>query len=158
MQIRRVGALEADELTRIAFASKRHWKYPESWLAAWEKDLTITPDFVFWNDVFAATVSDEIIGFYALVSEYGKFRLEHLWIKPEFIGGGAGRKLLRHAVNRAIESYAESIEIVSDPNAEEFYEKMGAKRIGEEITEIEGELRILPRLRIETKLYSEQPV
>jgi ribosomal protein S18 acetylase RimI-like enzyme len=151
MQIRRARALEADELTRIARASKSYWKYPESWLAAWENDLTVTPDFVFWNEVFAATAGDEIIGFYALVSEDGQFRLEHLWIKPEFIGGGIGRELLRHAVNLAITLNAEAIEIVSDPHAAEFYEKMGARRVGEEITEIDGRPRILPRLRIATK-------
>jgi RimJ/RimL family protein N-acetyltransferase len=151
MNIRRAGALEAEQLTRVALASKNYWKYPDSWIAEWRESLTITPDFVFWNDVFAATIGEKIIGFYALVAEKGKFRLEHFWIEPEFIGKGIGRCLLRHAVRRAIELDAKTIEIVSDPNAEKFYKKAGATRIGEEITEIKGERRILPRLEIKTK-------
>lgn len=155
INIRRVGALEAQELTRVALASKNYWKYPESWIAAWREDLTITPEFVFWNDVFAATIDDEIAGFYALVSEKGKFQLEHFWIEPEFIGSGIGRRLLYHAVERAGCLNAESIEIVSDPHAEDFYKKAGAKRVGEEISEIAGERRILPRLEIKTNSISQ---
>lgn len=151
MNIRRAGALEAEELTRVALASTSYWKYPESWISAWRESLTITPDFVFWNDVFAAMIDDKIVGFYALVSEKGKIRLEHLWIEPKFIGNGVGGSLLRHAIKRACSLNAESIEIVSDPNAEEFYKKAGARRVSEEITEIEGEQRILPRLEIKTK-------
>jgi ribosomal protein S18 acetylase RimI-like enzyme len=150
INIRRAGASDAEQLTRLARASKKHWKYPASWLAARREDLVITPDFVFWNDVFAATIDGVIVGFYALVSEKGRSRLEHLWIEPEFTGQEIGRRLLRHAVWRAFESNAESIEIVSDPHAEEFYKKAGATRIGEEVAEIECERRILPRLEIKT--------
>ena len=151
MEIRRVHPLEAGKLTGIAQESKRHWKYPETWLAAWTNALTITSDFIFWNEVFAAVDADAMLGFYALTSKRRKFYLEHLWIRPAQIGNGVGSRLFKHAVNRAAESNAETIEIVSDPNAEEFYRKMGARRVGEEITQIEGVKRVLPRLLIEVK-------
>lgn len=156
MELRRAKALEAEELTRIAQESKRFWKYPEQWISLWKEALTVTPDFVFWNDVFIATNEDESLGFYALVNNKERLILEHLWVKPKYIGKGIGRKLLRHAVNRAIALNATSIEIVSDPNAEDFYKKMGAKRIGEEITFMEGMERVLPRLQIDVEAFSEQ--
>lgn len=149
MEIRRVHPLEAEQLTSIAQESKRYWKYPEESLAAWADALTITPDFIFWNEVFAAVDADAMLGFYALSSKRRKFNLEHLWIRPAHIGEGVGSRLLKHAVDFAVESRAEIIEIVSDPNAEDFYRKMGARRVGEEITRIEGVKRVLPRLRIE---------
>lgn len=34
---------EASILTDIAFAAKRHWGYPEAWIAQWRSALTITP-------------------------------------------------------------------------------------------------------------------
>lgn len=149
MEIRRVHPLEAEQLTVIAQESKRHWKYPKEWLATWADALTITPDFIFWNDVFAAVDGDTMLGFYGLTSRRRKFNLEHLWIRPAHIGKGVGSRLLKHAVKLAAESNAEAVEIVSDPNAEEFYRKMGARRVGEEITEIYGVKRALPRFRIE---------
>lgn len=75
--------------------------------------------------------------------------LEHLWVSPELIGTGVGRKLFAHAVDEAIYLNAKSIDIESDPNAEEFYKRMGAKRIGENVTQVEETKRILPRLRVD---------
>jgi GNAT superfamily N-acetyltransferase len=75
--------------------------------------------------------------------------LEHLWVSPEHIGTGVGRKLFAHAVDKAISLNAKSIDIESDPNAEEFYKRMGAKRIGENVTQVEETKRILPRLRVD---------
>jgi GNAT superfamily N-acetyltransferase len=151
MEIKRARAAEAERLTRIAHDSKRHWKYPEQWIAQWQEALTITPDFISRNDVFAALVEGEIIGFYALATEPDRLVLEHLWIAPEYIGRGAGRRLLRHALARAAELKAAAVEIVSDPHAESFYTKMGAVKIGEEVTDLNGAPRILPRLRIEVE-------
>jgi len=42
-----------------------------------------------------------------------------------------------------------ALELSADPNAEGFYQRMGATRIGEVRSEIEGQARVLPRMRIE---------
>jgi hypothetical protein len=49
-----------------------------------------------------------------------------------------------------------SVEISSDPNAEGFYKKMGAYRVGESTSELDGEPRILPRLSIEPRDSSDK--
>jgi hypothetical protein len=41
------------------------------------------------------------------------------------------------------------LELSADPNAEGFYQRMGARRIGEVPAEMEGQPRILPRMSIE---------
>ena len=44
--VRRAFGSEAPVLTRVARAAKRHWKYPEAWIARWRDALTVTPAFV----------------------------------------------------------------------------------------------------------------
>ncbi len=72
--------------------------------------------------------------------------MEHLWVVPNAMGQGVGRALFRHAVERAKALGVDAIEIECDPNAEGFYERMGGRRVGGNVTEMEGEQRILPVL------------
>jgi len=39
-----------------------------------------------------------------------------------------------------------SLKIESDPNAEDFYQRMGARHVGASVTELEGQRRELPVL------------
>jgi len=149
MLIRRVNVEEAATLTEIALAAKRHWNYPERWIELWREDLTITPEFIERHEVFVAIQQNKPIGFYALVISGGRTELDHLWVLPERIGKGIGRRLLAHALDRAAALNVATIEIVSDPNAESFYLKAGAVRIGEVFSIIEGQKRLLPRLAID---------
>lgn len=136
-------------LTEIALAAKRVWGYPESLIEIWRRDLTITPDFIRKNEVYAAIEQDRPVGFYALIFSADKTELDHLWVLPELIGKGLGRQLLEHAIGRVAANGGRNLEIVSDPNAVGFYLKAGAKRIGEFISETVGGERRLPRLKIE---------
>src|SRR5256885_3783319 len=101
MQILRAKPEDAATLTEIAFAAKRHWGYPEHWLESWSNVLTILPQFIASHEAFAAHVDGQVVGFYALVSQLDKTSLEHLWVRPEFMGRGIGRALFNHAVERA---------------------------------------------------------
>ena len=57
---------EAEKLTKIAFASKRHWPYPEAWIELWFEELTISKEYIQLNAVFCASVANEVAGWYAL--------------------------------------------------------------------------------------------
>ena len=140
---------DAGALTRISFAAKRYWGYPERWISRWTESLTVTPDFVRHNEVYAAVVEGEIAGFYALVGEGQRVELEHLWVSPERIGTGIGRALFDHAVRRVASLGASSLGIEAEPNAEGFYRRMGARRVGEISYPIEGRERTLPLLVFE---------
>jgi len=149
IEIRRARPDEADHLTALAHAAKRHWGYPESWIAHWKSDLTITTEFISTNEVFVALAGKDIIGCSALVLSDSVAELEHMWIKPEYMGKGVGRELLAQVTNRAANLDLRELEISADPNAEGFYRHMGAVRIGEIHSEIEGEPRVLPRMKLE---------
>jgi len=79
----------------------------------------------------------EIIGFYGLMNleeKEGKqvHTLSHLFLKPKFIGKGYGRILFQEAMRTAREELQwEALLWESDPHAEWFYRKMGAKKVGE---------------------------
>lgn len=136
-------------LSLIAYAAKLHWGYPKRWMERWREGLTITPEFVEENEVYAALVEGEPVGFYALVGQGCRIELEHLWVLPERMGTGVGRALLEHAAGRAADLGAETLGIEADPNAEGFYRRMGARRVGETTYELDGRKRILPLLALD---------
>lgn len=147
--IRRATTAEAPVLTQIAHDAKRHWGYPEHWITHWESDLTISPDFITANQVFVVERDGEIHGFYALCVAGDKAELEHMWVLPQHIGTGVGKELFLDAMERATVMNVRAVEISADPNAAGFYERMGAQRIGETNSEVDGQTRKLPRLKIE---------
>jgi GNAT superfamily N-acetyltransferase len=149
VEVRRALPGDAEVLTRIAFAAKRYWEYPERWISRWTESLTITPEFVRNNDVYAALSGGETFAFYALSGRGRELELEHLWVPPAWIGSGAGRLLFEHAMDKAASRGAKSVKIEADPNAEGFYSKMGAKRTGENVYEIEGHRRVLPLMVVD---------
>jgi GNAT superfamily N-acetyltransferase len=149
MEILRAGPEDAEALSEIAFAAKRYWGYPEHWMERWRADLTVSPGFVRDNETYMAVVGDTPAGFYALVGRGRTLELEHLWVSPDRIGSGVGRALFEHAMRRASELGASTVEIEADPNAEGFYRRMGAWTLGERVYEMDGERRALPLLAVE---------
>lgn len=145
ISIVRAGPEQAARLTQIAHAAKSYWGYPTHWIELWRNQLTITAAYIRANDVYAAADEDAVLlGFYALTGAPPKLALDHLWVQPQSFSGGVGRALFEHAVRRATELGARSIEIEADPNAEGFYQKMGAETVGEVTYELEGMPRSLP--------------
>jgi N-acetylglutamate synthase-like GNAT family acetyltransferase len=151
LKIRKASTEDAERLTTIAHDAKRHWGYPEHWIKHWQDDLTISPEFVAANQVYVAESEGELLGFYALIISSDKAELDHLWVAPEHIGTGVGKELFIHAMQHAAGRDISEVEILSDPNAEGFYRKMGAHRIGETVSEIDGQQRALPRLTVDPK-------
>jgi GNAT superfamily N-acetyltransferase len=156
VEIRRASPEEADALTRIAIAAKRHWGYPERWMERWAEILTVAPQFVSNCDVYAAVSGGELFAFYALTETGRKLMLEHLWVSPDRIGSGVGRLLFEHAMGKAASRGAKRVEIEADPNAEGFYLRMGAQRVGENVYEIEGHRRVLPLMVVELSKPAEE--
>jgi GNAT superfamily N-acetyltransferase len=144
MQIIRAKPEDANALTEIAHAAKRHWGYPERWIAEWRDILTMRPEFIATNISYCAMEEGRPVGFYVLTTEHDGVHLDHLWIIPAAMGRGIGRALFEHAVDQARRSGFDSIRIEADPNAETFYQRMGAKRVGTSVGEVEGEKRELP--------------
>jgi GNAT superfamily N-acetyltransferase len=151
MHIVRARPEDAATLTQIAVEAKRHWGYPEKWIESWSELLTIRAEFIASHETYSAIIDGQTVGFYGLRSDGGHLQLEHLWVLPGAMRGGVGRALFAHALERARALGFSSLRIESDPNAEGFYQKMGARRIGASITELEGQRRELPVLSYEIR-------
>lgn len=159
VKIRPATASDAEALTALALAGKMHWGYPESWLEAWRGLLTITPEYVAANLVCCAEdEAGQVVGFYALERDGGRFLLESLFLATSLIGHGSGRQLFEHAVQAARALGADEFLIDADPHAEGFYLRMGAKRIGETVSRLTGTERIVPRLRYDLAEREKAPV
>ncbi|MEN3369666.1 MAG: hypothetical protein V7609_1809 [Verrucomicrobiota bacterium] len=137
---------DASRLTEIAFAAKRHWGYPERWIQSWRGILTMRPEFIGANLAYSAVEDGHAVGFYLLTTEEDGMHLDHLWILPSAMRRGIGRALFQHAVEQGKRLGFQTIKIEADPNAEGFYQRMSARRVGTNVTEIEGERRELPLL------------
>ena len=146
IEIVRAQPEDANTLTGIAIAAKRHWGYPENWMVKWQEVLTISPDSVSANMVYKAIRNGKIIGFYELINTHTKLELKHLWVHPDEIGHGVGKQLMAHVILHAVSRDHEEMEIESDPNAKEFFKKMGARSVGARIYKLEGSQRMLPLL------------
>ena len=149
VNIRRAQPEEAELLTKIALDAKSYWGYPADWIKHWETDLTVSSDFIAQHHVYLAEEAGDVRGFYALCVTGESAELEHMWVRPDFIGTGIGKELFLDAMERATSLNARAVELSADPNAAGFYERMGAKQIGETQSEVHGIYRKLPRMKIE---------
>lgn len=144
-EIVKASPSDAPILSSIAKKSKKHWGYSDEQIEKWENEFLITSEEILNQIVFFLKTNNETIGFYSLWNKEGKYELEHLWLLPNFIGKGLGKKLFDHLINTAKRKKVNTFCIISDPNAESFYIKMGAIKIDEKESSIPG--RMLPILQ-----------
>lgn len=129
--IRRALPADSETLTAIAHAAKAHWGYPAAWLELWRDDLTVGPTFVAERLTLCADVAGATVGFAAVAQDESGWELEHLWVLPAYMGQGVGRELLTAILDGLRTLGVESLRIASDPHAVGFYERLGARVVGE---------------------------
>ena len=78
--IRRATPADAEELTDVAFAAKRCWDYPESWIELWAGELRVDPDYVTSHRVFVASDGKRILGWTAVAKDDGELWLDYCWV------------------------------------------------------------------------------
>ncbi|QLC67156.1 GNAT family N-acetyltransferase [Flavobacterium sp. LPB0248] len=143
MIIQKANILDNEILTTITKKSKAYWGYSAEQIQKWDKNLTISQDYIRDNSTFKLLDNDFIVGYYSYVFENEKnVKLDNLFILPEYIGKGFGKYLVLDFLNRIKEEKVERIILDSEPNAEEFYSKMGFIKIGEFETSIKN--RFMP--------------
>ena len=145
--IRPAVAAEAPILTALAFRSKAYWGYDAAFMEACRQDLTTSADHIRTGLVYVFEEAGRIVGFYKLrLHEADEAELVDLFVEPDAIGHGYGKRLWRHAVGTARQLGARHMTFQSEPHAEGFYQAMGAERIGmSESTVFPG--RMLPLMR-----------
>lgn len=147
IEIRRAVPTDSERATELARAAKSHWGYPAEWLASWDADLKITSDDIERHRTFVAAVEDHVVGICQLQESEQHAFLEHVWVDPSHHRKGIGRALVQHA--RA--SAPGVLTVVADPHAEEFYLRLGARRVGEVAAPMPGAPeRKLPLLELDS--------
>ncbi|VEP12806.1 conserved hypothetical protein [Hyella patelloides LEGE 07179] len=173
LKIRKAQPSESEILSSLALCSKAYWGYSSKFIDACREELTYSQEDIQNNYFFVAEIDGRkcqrsisrfhlsllsrpdgtngdshidslLIGFYALeVLSSTEIQLEALFIQPSYINQGYGRKLLEHAKVTASNLGSKVIKIQGDPNAKNFYLKVGGNLTGEiESTSIPG--RYLP--------------
>jgi GNAT superfamily N-acetyltransferase len=145
-RIRRARPDEACQISELAQGSKAVWGYSAEQMAVFADELTLREDDVEASHAHVLEAADStLLGFYTLSRQPGiRMELEHLFVAPEALRAGHGRRLLIHAAELAGRLGAETLEIQSDPHASEFYQGFGAEVVSQVPTSIPG--RTLPLL------------
>lgn len=124
---------DASNLSALALRSKAHWGYDQTFLNECRDELTYS-DKQISNaqfDFYVFEIKQSIVAFYALEFDTTHIaELEAMFIEPEFIGCGLGRKLFSHATSRCQDRAINRLIIQADEFAADFYVAMGAKQCG----------------------------
>jgi len=148
IEIRRAVPTDSERATELARLAKAHWGYPAEWLERWRDALAITAADIEKHRTFVATVDGHVMGVCQLQEGEIGAMLEHVWVDPQVHGQGVGRALVEHATSAA----RGVIAVVADPNAERFYIKLGAKRVGDVSAPMPGApARKLPLLEFDRR-------
>jgi len=142
---------ESGALSKIAHEAKASWDYPDAWIERWSDELTIVPAYLEQATVNVARNGELPVGFYALVplvNQQQDWELDHLWVAPEAMRQGLGKALMAHATQEIRDRGGGALFILSDPNAEAFYQSLGAQTIGRRDASMDGHERWLPEMEL----------
>ncbi len=138
---------EAELLTELCLRSKAVWGYDDAFMRACRAELTLSPADFAASSLQVAVEGNEVAGIVQIVVDGEKADLAKLFIAPSTLRAGVGRKLFDWAVSTARERGARWLWIEADPDAAEFYRRMGAVDDGIAPSgSIPG--RFLPRLKL----------
>lgn len=149
ISIRRAEPEEAEVLTAISFAAKRHWNYPETFMELWKDELTITEEYIKNNEVYVVESDRNVVGYFSMIyvpedKKEGRaflargYYLDHMFLSPELIGQGIGTKCIQFMTKYCKERNRDFVRVLSDPYARGFYRKTGARYIKEILSNIPG--------------------
>jgi GNAT superfamily N-acetyltransferase len=137
-------------LTALALRSKAHRGYSAEFMAAFAVELTLDAAEIVANRTLVAEAADLPVGFVTLVGTPPLGEIGELFVEPDHLGAKIGARLLERALAGARAEGFETITVDSDPNAEGFYVRMGARRMGvSPSASVPG--RLLPRLAFDLR-------
>ena len=130
-KIRQALPSEVEHLSGLAFRSKSYWGYSDQFMKACLEELTIDECYIENNPTFVIEAARNAVGFYSLERiSAAEVELSLLFVEPDFIGKGYGRKLMMHAQEEARHLGYSKMVIQGDPNAERFYRSAGGSMVG----------------------------
>ncbi len=117
-------------LSALGLRSKAAWGYDRAFMERCRAELTITIDQIRARPVYVWSEAGRVLGFYALRPEGDLVEIDHFYVAPEALRRGIGRALWQHLRQEALRLGASRAGVSADPNAEEFYRRLGFGRVG----------------------------
>ena len=150
---------EAAAITELALRSKAHWGYPAEFIEACREELSCAEQDLRSTKlhVVVCEAAGRLVGYYMIEKlSDGSAELNALFVEPEFIGQGFGRRLVEAAKADARDWGAAEMIVQGDPNADRFYSAAGGMPIGQRAS---GSIpnRFLPLYRIPLNQDTETP-
>ncbi|MHB8062230.1 MAG: GNAT family N-acetyltransferase [Ruminiclostridium sp.] len=145
IDIRSAKAAEYDILSDIAVKSEAYWEYDSDYMNKFKSIYNVSEEFINNNPTVIIEDDENIIGFYGVLIERSETSLEYFFIEPKYIGMGYGKLLWNNLVKHCKKLSIKEFNIVTSPQAKEFYVKMGAMPYGE-VESLLKKGRIIPRL------------
>ena len=135
-------ANDGEQLTQIAYSSKRYWNYSDAQMLLWKDDLTIDSNYILDNLVYKVINQKTCIGFYVLKFDDNEtcYEIDHLWLMPENINKGFGAIIFKNIIAQLSELKQKRCTLIAEPNAIGFYKKMNGKIIRSFESKIPGRM------------------
>ena len=126
LSIRDARAAEQRPLTELQRRASLHWDAYREQLLAHPDAVELPLDQIQDGLVRIAELGGEVVGFAVLLRPvHSACELDGLFVEPRRMGAGVGRGLVEDAMRIARERGATQIEVVANPEAVGFYERVG---------------------------------
>ncbi len=130
MRIRMPRPDELPELSELCLRSKAVWGYDQDFIEACREELTLRAEELHTTHLAVADCGDCLVGVVQIGIARDQAELLKLFVEPDRIEKGIGRRLLNWAIEKARALGAVRLIIEADPGAAPFYSRMGAYHIG----------------------------
>jgi GNAT superfamily N-acetyltransferase len=125
MPIHKAIPQDAEALTTLTLTSKAYWGYGAAQMASWQDQLDFKNNYIENHQVYKLVTGETLIGYYSYVADKDVVVLDRLFVLPEYIGQGFGRKLVEDFLTRVKSAGHTKVVLEADPNAEGFYNALG---------------------------------
>jgi GNAT superfamily N-acetyltransferase len=125
-----------------------YWPHDAAYIAEANRLLSLGALDLARDEAWVAERDGTPVGYYRLTLHGDLAEIEELFVEPEWIGQGIGRKLFDHAVASARRRGCAGLEWETDADAAGFYLAMGGHKIGSTPSGIEG-AEPLTRMRLD---------
>jgi GNAT superfamily N-acetyltransferase len=121
-------------INELIARSKAHWNWPDGYLDRALPLHRIGLSYLQGNYCFEALDgSDSLMAFVSVVAGDARVVLDNLWVTPELIGNGIGRRACEYLFQVAREERWTELWVLPDPPAAGFYAKVGFSDTGERV-------------------------
>ena len=131
LEIRRGEYSDIESINDLILSAKKFWGYSDELIQLWLPAMRVSEPELASREFWVGQTSGKLVAAYSCAQlSDEQWELDDFWIHPQNMGQGVGRVLFQHAIEQLQAKGAKTLKIESDPNAQGFYEKMGARCVG----------------------------